>query len=77
MGAGYTARGFAVVVPGFEKDLVCDRLKSGSFVYVEDKELLLRVAALGDPGLNKLKIDFANRSTCAAPSPLVGRCPLG
>ena len=62
-------------MPGFDPDLVCERLKTGSYVYVEDKELLLRVTALGDSGLNKLKIDYANRSTCAVPSPLVGRCP--
>ena len=62
-------------MPGYEPDLVCERLKTGSYVYVEDKELLLRVIKLGDSGLNKIKIDFANRSTCAALSPLVGRFP--
>ena len=64
---GYATRGFSIIVPGFDPELVCDRLKSGSFVYVEDKELLLRVTALGDSGLNRLKVDFANRSTCTAP----------
>ena len=46
---------------GVDSDLVCDRLKTASYVYVEDKELLLRVTALGESGLNKIKIDFANR----------------
>ena len=58
---------------GFDPELVCDRLKTASYVYVEDKELLLHFTALGDSGLNKLKIDFTNRSTCAAYSPPVGR----
>ena len=57
-------RGFSVVVPGFNAELVAQQLAMASYVFVEDHELLLRINALGRPEAKELTIEFAERKAC-------------
>ncbi len=58
----YARRGFAVVVPGFDRTLVSPQLLEGSYVYVEDHELLLQITSVGRPGAKESTVHFADRS---------------
>ena len=45
----YANRGFAVVVPGLNMNLVSKKLLSKNYVYIEDKDILLETCPLGKP----------------------------
>lgn len=54
----YAKRGFAVAVPGLDINMVSPRVANDNYVFVQDKDILLRLDKLGDVGSKKTHVDF-------------------
>ena len=54
----YTGRGFGIAVPGLDLDLVSPKISQTNYVYIEDKDIVLRVDRVGRFGPNKMTVAF-------------------
>jgi hypothetical protein len=57
----YARRGFAIAVPGLDLDLVAPKISQDKYVYIEDKDLLLRVDRVGRFGPSQMTVAFDGR----------------
>ena len=57
----YARRGFAIAVPGLDLDLVAPKLSQDNYVYIEDKDILLKIDRVGRFGPNHMTVAFDGR----------------
>ena len=55
----YSQRGFAVAIPGFNPSLINQKILSGSYIYIEDHNLLLQIVKFGAPETKTFVVEFA------------------
>ena len=57
----YASRGFAVAVPGLDMHLVSANIAKDNYVFVRDKNILLKIDKMGIIGSHKIKVQFDGR----------------
>ena len=57
----YARRGFAIAVPGLDHDLVASKLLQDNYVYIENKDMLLKIDRVGRFGPNQMTVAFDGR----------------
>ena len=57
----YARRGFAIAVPGLDLDLVAPKLSQDNYVYIENKDILLKIDRVGRFGPNHMTVAFDGR----------------
>ena len=57
----YASRGFGVAVPGLDIHLVSPTVAKDNYVFVEDKNILLRIDKMGRFGFNQTGVQFDGR----------------
>ena len=62
----YANRGFAVAVPGLDTHLVSPNIAKDNYVFVQDKNILLRIDKMGRFGSNHTNVQFDGRRSRVA-----------
>ena len=54
----YTCRGFGVAVPGLDLHVVSPKISQDNYVYIQDKDILLRIDRVGRFGRDQMNVQF-------------------
>ena len=57
----YANRGFGVGVPGLDMHLISPSVQKNNYVFVQDKNILLRIDKMGRFGCNRINVEFDGR----------------
>ena len=54
----YTCRGFGVAVPGLDLHVISPKISQDNYVYIQDKDILLRIDRVGRFGRDQMNVQF-------------------